>query len=280
MKPNLQNIHGEWIFTFPTEIEDQNESFYNAIDLIDYNEVKCQRVLKSIINKFPECHIDAYVHISISFRNQNKKHQSLIYAISAYLIGKNCFPDKFKFGKDLLKWTHLSNRPFLRSCQNLGLEYMHHENYERAIEVLKENIEFYKGDNQGNRYLLLECFFKTHRYKDLGRHIELYQDWSADFLYGKILFDILINDGKNIQELIGDALDYNPHILSQILKETHIKPNPIRIKGEPHFDVGSPVGSIQEAYDYWEKYRTFYNQEEIKSHFYKVNKTLLKKSRK
>ena len=123
MKPHLINDMDHWIFSYPEEMEEAFDEFWEAFDFLDHDEAECQKRFKKIIKKYPEAYIDAYNYMSISSRNQGKTHESLHYALTAYLLGKSCFPPEFKQGEDQILWGHIENRPFLRSCQIMGLEY-------------------------------------------------------------------------------------------------------------------------------------------------------------
>ncbi|MDR5591130.1 hypothetical protein [Christiangramia sp. SM2212] len=79
--------------------------YWEAIDFLGYDEKECQKRLDKIIMEFPESHLDAYNHISISYRNQGKTKKSFQYALTSYLLGKNAFPKEFK--KKRMKYAGL-----------------------------------------------------------------------------------------------------------------------------------------------------------------------------
>ncbi len=259
-----------WVFIYPEEMEKVFDEYWEALNFLDFNEKECQKRLRSIIKKFPESHMDAYVHISISYRNQKKIDESLHYALTAYLIGKNAFPKEFDLKEDEILWIDLNNRPFLRACQNLGLEYQHLKNYKRAIELYNENLLYNKNDNQGIRYLLLECYLESKDYKGFKNLLDRYNDdYSVEFLYGKVIYDILQNKGENAMELVAKAVECNKHIPSELAKDKHYKPDPYRIPGEPNFDAGIPIGSIQQSYEYWARNKKTLSSKKIREFFLK-----------
>ncbi len=168
MKPEVQKDFSEdWTFYFPKEMESVMDDYYQSVEQIDYDEDLAQIGLNRIIRKFPDCHIDAYNHLSISSRNQNKTEQALQYAITAYLIGLDSFPDSFNHNEDKLLWLILENRPFLRSLQILGLEFMRRHNLERAENLFLKLMQYNPNDNQGIRYLLTEIYHHTKQNKKL-----------------------------------------------------------------------------------------------------------------
>ncbi|KKK81219.1 hypothetical protein LCGC14_2815680 [marine sediment metagenome] len=168
MKPKVHKDFSEdWRFYFPEEMESVMEDYYRSVEQIDYDEGLAQIGLNRIIGKFPDCHIDAYNHLSISFRNQDKTEQALQYAMTAYLIGLDSFPDSFNHNEDKLIWLILENRPFLRSLQILGLEFMRRQDLVRAEHLFLKLMQYNPNDNQGIRYLLTEIYHHTKQNKKL-----------------------------------------------------------------------------------------------------------------
>lgn len=275
MKLKLIKHYDEWKFISSQEMETIFDEYWEAIDFLGYDEKECQKRLRKIINKFPESHLDAYNHISISYRNQRKITESFQYALTSYLIGKNAFPKDFNETEDKILWIDMDNRPFLRACQNLGLEYQYRKNYSRAIEIYKENLSYNENDNQGIRYLLLECYLDNKNYDEFNSLLNRYEDdYSVEFLFGKVIYDIIKNKGKNSFDLLTKAIECNKYIATELAKDKHIEPQPHRIPGEPNFDAGIPLGSIQQAYEYWNRNKKTLNLKLIKDFFKYAEKTM------
>lgn len=272
-KPRLINDMGHWIFAYPEEMEEAFDEFWEAFDFLDHDEDECQIRFKKIIAKYPEAYIDAYNYMSISLRNQNKTHESLHYALTAYLLGKSCIPPEFKQGEDQILWGHIENRPFLRSCQILGLEYEYRMDYKRAIELYRENLSYNEGDNQGIRYLLLECLFATKDYKEIRKLLdENPEDWSVEFTYGRILLEILTdNDPGPYAE---QAFHRNSYLIKEVLKQMHVNPGPFKDPKTGREIDGAPIGSIQEAYEYWQRYKAILNLKKVQEAFKKIKAQL------
>lgn len=274
MTLRLVKHYDEWKFIFPREMDAVFDEYWAAFDFLDYNEKECQRRLKKIIKQFPESHLDAYNHISISYRNQRKTTESFHYALTSYLLGKNAFPKEFNPKKDKILWVDLENRPFLRACQILGLEYQYRKNFKRAIDLFSENLNFNEDDNQGIRYLLLECYLDLKDYVGFKNLLDKYEDYSVEFLYGRVIYALIKNNGQNSMNLISKAIECNKHVLTELSKEKHIKPEPRRIPGEPNFDAGIAIGSIQQAYDYWERNKKTMELKLIRDYFQYVKATM------
>jgi len=168
MEPYVQkDFSGDWRFYFPEEMVSVMDDYYESVEQIDHDEDLAQIGLNKIIKVFPQCHIDAYNHLSISNRNQSKTEQALQYAITAYMIGMYAFPISFNHNNDKLIWLILENRPFLRSLQILGLEFMRRRDLVRAESLFLKLILYNPNDNQGIRYLLAEIYHYTKEKRKL-----------------------------------------------------------------------------------------------------------------
>ncbi|MDT7827182.1 hypothetical protein RQM65_00715 [Pricia sp. S334] len=168
MKPDVhKDFSGDWRSYFPEEMVSVMDDYYESVEQIDYDEDLAQIGLNKVIKVFPECHIDAYNHLSISNRNQSKTEQALQYAITAYMIGMDSLPNSFNHNHDKLIWLILENRPFLRSLQILGLEFMRRRDLVRAESLFLKLILYNPNDNQGIRYLLAEIYHYTKEKKKL-----------------------------------------------------------------------------------------------------------------
>lgn len=263
----LIKYYDKWKFVYPKEMEEVFEQYWDAIELLGYDEKECQKRLKKIVRQFPESHLDAYNHLSLSFRNQNKATESLQYALISYLLGKNAFPKEFNENNDKISWLEMDNRPFLRSCQTLGLEFQQRNKTNRAIELFEENLKYNPNDNQGIRYLLLECHLQNKNFEKVKNLLDKYEgDYSVEFLYGRLVYDILTNQGKCTDELIIDAKKCNKHVISELAKDIHIEPEPhVLPSGEILEGIG--VNSTQEAYEYWCRNKKILNLKKIKGFF-------------
>lgn len=273
MKPNLVNYYkNEWEFIYPKEIDNGEtyDLFCNACDLLDYDDYHAEILFKDLIRKYPY-YIDAYNHLSICFRNQNKLFESFLTAEKSYQIGKELFPKKINVKKIKLQWSTFENRPFLRACQILGLEHQNRKEYDKAIENYDEILNLNEDDNQGVRYLKLECLFHIKDFKSARKLLIKYKDdWSIEFAYGKIVVDIIEDKTENAKKEIEKALKINSFLPNEIVKTKHIKPQPYKIPGEEFYIAGNPVGSIQESFSYWSRNKDIYKNKSIIEFFKKV----------
>ena len=266
MKPILIKYSDNvWEFQFPSEYSDEKHQdiFWNAVEQLDYDDVAAEKVFKSLITKFPYF-IDAYNHLSIAFRNQKKDFESYITVEKSYNIGRDCFPKEFNRKTDTLIWSCLGNRPYLRACQILGLEAQLRGDYEKALELFDEILRLNENDNQGARFLKLECLFATKNYRAVRQLLDKLSDnWSIETTYGRVALEIISDNIELAEKSLGGALKANKFLPDEIIKDKHKAPTPHRIPGEPFFNAGISNGSIQQAYEYWDRNKKLFKNKEI-----------------
>jgi tetratricopeptide (TPR) repeat protein len=276
LKPIVRQYYdNEWVFVYPSSVDNKRvyDEFWEGVEFLDNEDIIAEEIFKGIILKHPY-YIDAYNHLAIAYRNQKKSFESLLTAEKAYQLGKSFFPAEFNFKTDKLIWSHLDNRPFLRACQTYGLECQYHKDYSTAIEIFKENLALNEDDNQGIRYLLLEIYFETQDYNEARQLIIKHsEDYSIEFKFGIVALDIIEGNFEKADQNMIISEKTNKFFVDEIIKYKHIKPPVFRIPGEPFFDAGIPIGSIQQAYEYWSRNKKLYKTTEIVKYFKNRQKT-------
>lgn len=259
----------DWEFINPESYDNEivADELWKAVEILDYDDQRAEDVFKKLIEKYP-FYIDAYVHLSIAFRNQKKTFESLLTAEKAYTISRECLPKEFNSKKHKIIWSWLENRPFLRAYLNYALESIEHKNYEIAISVLKDILNFNENDNQGIRYTLLETYLKLKNFDEAKKIIKKYKDdFSIEFKFGEVVLTVLDGNTKKADILLKEAIQTNKFFIDEIKKEKHTKPAPYRIPGGPFFDAGIPIGSVQQAYEYWSRNKDLFKNKKIIEYF-------------
>lgn len=259
----------DWEFINPESYDNEivADEFWKATEMLDYEDQRAEDVFKKLIEKHP-FYIDAYVHLSFAFRNQNKTFESLLTAEKAYNISRECLPKEFNSKKHKIIWSWLENRPFLRAYLNYALENIEHKNYDIAISVLKDILNFNENDNQGVRYTLLETYLKLKNFDEAKKIIKKYKDdFSIEFKFAEVALTVLDGNTKKANILLKEAIQTNKFFIDEIKKEKHIKPALYRIPGEPFFDAGIPIGSVHQAYEYWSRNKDLYKSKKIIEYF-------------
>ncbi|SFU78452.1 hypothetical protein SAMN05216480_12710 [Pustulibacterium marinum] len=269
-KPELRFYgENEWEFVYPASID--NATVYNAywsgVELLDYEDSRAENIFKKLIAKHPYF-LDAYNHLSIAFRNQNKTFESWLTAEKSYSLGKSILPETFIIGKHKIHWGVLENRGFLRACQQYGLECQYHKDYEKAKSVYLENLSYNQEDHQGIRYLLLEVYLAHKKLKEARELINKYsKDYSIEFAFTSVALEVLAGNYEKANAKLLEAIKINKHFVAEVIKEQHQKPPVYRLPGEPFFDAGIPIGSVQQAYEYWKRNKVFYAKKELIAYF-------------
>ena len=254
----------EWEFVFPTKVHQVADDFWDAVELIECDAKSAEKELKKIITKIPY-HIDAYNHLSIVFNNQKKYFESLISAEKAYNLGKECFPSNFDFENGKIQWIGLNNRPFLRSCQILGLEYQRIKEYNKAINLYEEAIKYNPNDNQGLRSLALECHFLKNDIEKVKILLNNFSDdYSIEFLVAKVIVYILDDKNDLAIENLKEIKNQNKSIIGVIKKE-----KPKSYENDFSSDFGIAVGSLQEAENYYKRNSSIFKIKKVIDFFNK-----------
>ncbi|OXB03346.1 hypothetical protein B0A81_18620 [Flavobacterium plurextorum] len=125
-----------------------------------------------------------------------------------------------------------------------------------------------EDDHQGIRYLLLETLFASKDYKQAELLLDKYsEDYSIEFRFGSVALNILQNKLQQAEKCMQDAALLNEFFIDEVIRGKQVKPLPYRIPGVQNLDAGVPIGSFQEAYDYWERNRGLYSNKKIISYF-------------
>lgn len=125
-------------------------------------------------------------------------------------------------------WAVMETRPYMRArlalaeCQwDLGRK-------EDALGHLRELIRLNPSDNQGVRYILLQCLLESGADEELGELLERYgDDASPEIAYTRALWRFRRSGrGKAADSALAEALRANPHVPAYLLKRKKTSPNP------------------------------------------------------
>lgn len=263
MKPQPmieKDLTGYWTTTYPIGTENHLNDFYDAVEIMDDNPKKAEKIFKNIITYCGNGQLDAILHLGFLLM-QNKKHiEGNALINKAYRIAIEAFPSNFKLKKDKLEWGDLNNRPIMRSIHAFGLELMKEQNFEKALKVFEFNLQLNPQDHQGIRFLILDCLFELKRPNDVLLFAKKHSDDdSVDFLYGKFLALYLLNKKDEAVIQLIKAKNNYPFVAEELIKIEH---------AFPHDEVGSALlasaglgyadGSRTQAYYYWSRTRYFW----------------------
>lgn len=259
----IKNIYkkNEWSTFYPDIIEDYFDDYWNAVELMNEHPIKAEKIFKKIISKCGDNHIDAILHLGLLYNQIGKRIEGNALIIKAYHIVQQIIPNELYTKKDKLSWLELSNRPILRTIHAYGLELMNQKKYLEAIKEFEFIIKVNPNDNQGVRYLIIECLFHLEKYIDILKLNSKYKDdRSPEFLYGVFLVLYILDRKDEALIQYKKAKKHFPFVAEELIKSKHVFPktdDPFLIKQEGY---GYPFGSKQEAYEYWERNQLFWNK--------------------
>jgi tetratricopeptide (TPR) repeat protein len=261
-QPIIEKIsENYWETFYPDKIDTFFENFWDAVELMDTDSKQAERIFKNIITNCGNGHLDAILHLGFLYLETGKIIEGNALVIKAYKIAKEAFPDSFNPNIDQLRWIRIANRPILRAIHSYGLELIKEGKFEKAIEEFEFIININPNDNQGVRYLIINCLFALDRPADIFKLDKQYpDDYSVEFLYGKFLAYYLLNEKEKAKEQFEIAKRAYPFVAEELIKTKHIFP-------ADEFDTqygmdgyGYPIGSKQEAFDYWDTTKMFWKK--------------------
>jgi hypothetical protein len=98
----IETFDCEWRVKYPEELNKNYDKFYEALEVMDSNPIRGEIMLKSLIRKYPDVHIDAYTHLGDSYVEQLKFREGRRLIRKAFSISKSLVPSRFNSFK---QWT-------------------------------------------------------------------------------------------------------------------------------------------------------------------------------
>lgn len=235
----------EWSFEYPRLTIDVIEELDEGIDRYQSGDLSGAKTkFSGLIRKFPEF-IDAYHHLALAMDYLGNPYKSFNLVKDATNICLSCLPPNFYFGRDLLPWLNLDNRPFLRVYHYCGLKYFRIGETEKAVCIFNNLLDINPDDNQGVRGLAVSSYLALKRPLDVLRIAETYSgDMLADTLYGKVLALFQLERTKEAGKALKEAEAVLPLVAAEISKKQHRKPKGLETRYMTH-------GGKDEAYIYW-----------------------------
>jgi tetratricopeptide (TPR) repeat protein len=111
-------------------------------------------------------------------------------------------------------WGLLETRPYMRARQGVAETSWRLKRYEEAIEHYRELLHLNPGDNQGNRYALLDLLIQIERYEEARTLLKQYGDeWSAVWLYSRALLEFQKRGASAAaKKSLQQAVEENPFV--------------------------------------------------------------------
>ncbi len=165
-----------WTFEAPRVDEGVRSQFEEALDRHSADDLEeAERLYRRLIRRYPE-HIDAIHHLAVLLTETGRHDAAFKWWKRAVSLGLACIPPGFEKGHDQLSSLNVDNRPFLRSCHGLGLEFCERGRIFDEIAILEDLLEFDPRDMNGARALLIEAYYVARLPKRTALLLERYPD--------------------------------------------------------------------------------------------------------
>jgi tetratricopeptide (TPR) repeat protein len=121
-------------------------------------------------------------------------------------------------------WGLLETRPYMRARQGLAETLWRLKRYEEAIEHYRELLHLNPGDNQGNRYALLDLLMQIERYEEARILLKKYGDeWSAVWLYSRALLEFQKRGASAAaKKSLQQAVEENPFVPGYLMGQKRV----------------------------------------------------------
>jgi tetratricopeptide (TPR) repeat protein len=140
-------------------------------------------------------------------------------------------------------WSVMETRPYMRARLALAESLWDLGRKEEALGHLRELMRLNPSDNQGVRYILLQCLLESGADEELADLLDRYgSDPSSAIAFTRALWQFRrAGRGKLADAALAEALRANPHVAAYLLKR---KPLPARAPSS------AGMGSAEEAEAY------------------------------
>lgn len=150
-------------------------------------------------------------------------------------------------------WILLETRPYMRARQGLAETLWRLKRYEEAIEHYHELLRLNPGDNQGNRYALLDLLMQFEHYEEALDLLDQYQDeWSAVWLYSRALLEFRRNGASAAaKRILRQAIEENRFVPAYLIGQKRV-PNR-RVDYYGWGDETEAIYYASEHLNYWRR---------------------------
>lgn len=118
-------------------------------------------------------------------------------------------------------WGFIESRPYMRARLGLAITLWNLGRLEEAAQHMDAMLELNPNDNQGIRQVYITLLLELNDNKRMEKLLKQFpDDWSAYWKYGQALYEFRRKGaGGKADELLSDAISYNPHVPSYLLSK-------------------------------------------------------------
>lgn len=230
-----------------TPLEEAQNVMYSAWDATGVQRV---RLARKALKISPDC-ADAYVLLAEEAAHTIEEARDFFaggVAAGERALGPECFEEGVGYF-----WGIVETRPYMRAREGLADRLWSLGEREAAIEHYQDMLRLNPNDNQGMRYILLDCLLEMDRDDEAGQLIAEYEDdGSAAWLYNHALWAFRRGGSDaEARRSLGDALKQNRHVPAYLLGRKRL---PARLPDFMGFgDENEAVSYIADALGNWQR---------------------------
>lgn len=140
-QPKIEKVSDAyWRTIYPDIVSKYSDNFHEAVEYLDSDPKKAERMFKKMILVCGNGHLDAILHLGLLYNDTGKSIEGSALVTKAHRLAIDAIPSNFIPGSDQLNWSTLENRPILRDFHSYGLELMKEQYYDNAIKENTINI--------------------------------------------------------------------------------------------------------------------------------------------
>lgn len=246
----VQYFENEWCIEYPEDLNNDYEQFYTSLEFLNSDPLEGKRRLEELIEKYPNEHIDAYIHLGYYYYNNLNFTLYRENIEKAFSLANSLLPKDFNTKTAKISWSRISNRAFLRAFHAKGLLYMQDMDFIKAIKIFKFLLNCNLNDNQGIRYLLHDCYFRIEKYKSIISLFKNYpDDCSPESYFGLGLVYYKLNKKEKAKIHFLKGISYYPNIARDLITNKTIYP----IKEYTEDLVGITSGGNIQSFEFRER---------------------------
>jgi tetratricopeptide (TPR) repeat protein len=198
------------------KLNEAQELIYDAWE--EPNRQKCLALARKALRISPYC-TDAYNFLAEKSKSVEERQELYAQGIKT---GRIALGDSFFQKQAGHFWGYLETRPYMKALAGLAECLWKNELRQEAIENYKELLRLNPNDNQGIRYILINCLLAEGMDKEAKKLLLVYRESSCFILYSEALLSFRGLKHNEADKFLKEALLSNPHVPPYLLGAKHL----------------------------------------------------------
>ncbi|TWH60285.1 ST7 protein [Desulfitobacterium sp. LBE] len=182
------------------------------------NRQKCLALARKALRVSPYC-ADAYNLLAEKCELLEERRELYTKGVAA---GRMALGDSFFQEQAGHFWGYLETRPYMRALAGLSECLWKNGLRQEAIESYKELLRLNPNDNQGIRYILINCLLAEGLDGEAEKLLSTYPESSCFMLYSEALLSFRRLKHRKAEASLKEALLSNPHVPPYLLGSKHL----------------------------------------------------------